>query len=91
MSFEELLKQSDFVIVCSALNAKTRGIFNLEAFKKMKRNAIFINVSRSVLVLLSLISDDFAFNAVVALNFSITLIIETYLSIRTVSSDSLKC
>ncbi|CAL1282697.1 unnamed protein product [Larinioides sclopetarius] len=48
--FEELLKQSDFVIVCASLNSTTHGIFNLEAFQKMKRNAIFINVSRGGLV-----------------------------------------
>ncbi|KAF8793837.1 Glyoxylate reductase/hydroxypyruvate like protein [Argiope bruennichi] len=50
VSFDELLKQSDFVIVCASLNSNTRGIFNLESFKKMKRNAIFINVSRGGLV-----------------------------------------
>lgn len=48
--FDELLKQSDFVIVCAALTPSTKGIFNLEAFKKMKKNAIFINTSRGGLV-----------------------------------------
>lgn len=48
--FEDLLKQSDFVIVCCALNPNTKGIFNLEAFKKMKRDAIFINSSRYVII-----------------------------------------
>ncbi|GIY06223.1 hypothetical protein CDAR_532341 [Caerostris darwini] len=50
VSFEELLKQSDFVIVCAALNSSTRGIFNMEAFTKMKRSAIFINTSRGGIV-----------------------------------------
>ncbi|GBM20234.1 Glyoxylate reductase/hydroxypyruvate reductase [Araneus ventricosus] len=48
--FEELLKQSDFVITCASLTPNTRGIFNLEAFQKMKRNAIFVNTSRGGLV-----------------------------------------
>ncbi|CAL1282695.1 unnamed protein product [Larinioides sclopetarius] len=48
--FEELLKQSDFVITCASLTPNTREIFNLEAFQKMKKNAIFVNTSRGGLV-----------------------------------------
>ncbi|XP_035222801.1 glyoxylate reductase/hydroxypyruvate reductase-like isoform X1 [Stegodyphus dumicola] len=47
---DELLKQSDFVIACCALTPKTRGLLDIEAFKKMKRTAIFINTSRGALV-----------------------------------------
>lgn len=50
VSFNELLMQSDFVIVCCALTPSTTGLFNLEAFKKMKRNAIFVNTSRYMLI-----------------------------------------
>ena len=50
VSFDELLKQSDFLICTCALNNDTESIFNREAFAKMKSNAIFINVSRGRVV-----------------------------------------
>lgn len=46
VSFEELLKESDILSVHCALNSETRGVFDLAAFSKMKRSAIFINTSR---------------------------------------------
>lgn len=46
VSFDELLEQSDFVSVHTDLNAETAGMFNAEAFHKMKSNAIFINTAR---------------------------------------------
>lgn len=42
----QLLGQSDFVIVCCALNDSTRELFNRVTFAEMKPNAIFINTSR---------------------------------------------
>ncbi|XP_060062993.1 glyoxylate reductase/hydroxypyruvate reductase-like [Ylistrum balloti] len=50
VSFDKLLKNSYFVIACCSINANNRGLFNKAAFKKMKKPAIFINVSRGVLV-----------------------------------------
>lgn len=46
VSFGELLEKSDFIIIACPLNDYTREIFNEDAFSKMKRNAIVINVSR---------------------------------------------
>lgn len=46
VSFEQLLEQSDVISVHSALNNETRGIFNRDAFSKMKRSSIFINTAR---------------------------------------------
>lgn len=46
VSFDELLKENDVLSVHCSLNEETRGIFNMEAFKKMKKSAIFINTSR---------------------------------------------
>jgi glyoxylate reductase len=46
VSFEELLLQSDVLSVHCALTDKTRGIFNKNAFIKMKSNSIFINTAR---------------------------------------------
>lgn len=46
VSFDELVAQSDVISAHSALTVETRGIFNLDIFKKMKPNAIFINTGR---------------------------------------------
>ncbi|KOC60201.1 Glyoxylate reductase/hydroxypyruvate reductase [Habropoda laboriosa] len=45
-----LLQTSDFVIVTTALTTETRQMFNQSAFTKMKKSAIFINVSRGEVV-----------------------------------------
>ncbi|CAD5220902.1 unnamed protein product [Bursaphelenchus okinawaensis] len=50
VDFDTLLKESDFLICTVAATAENKGIFNTEAFKKMKNDAIFINVSRGILV-----------------------------------------
>jgi len=46
VSFEELLQQSDVISVHANLTDELRGIFNKEAFAKMKPDAIFINTAR---------------------------------------------
>lgn len=46
VSFDNLLRESDIVSAHCALTTETRGIFNKEAFGKMKRNAIFLNTAR---------------------------------------------
>lgn len=46
VSFDELLRQSDFVICCAALVPETKELFNKAAFEKMKRTAVFVNTSR---------------------------------------------
>ncbi|KAK7097405.1 hypothetical protein V1264_004391 [Littorina saxatilis] len=47
---DDLLISSDFVIVCAALTPKTKGMFNKDSFKKMKKTAVFINTSRGAVV-----------------------------------------
>ncbi|PSN52130.1 hypothetical protein C0J52_04322 [Blattella germanica] len=49
VSFEELLRQSDFIIIVCPLNEETKEMFNDQAFDKMKSNAILINVARGAL------------------------------------------
>lgn len=46
VSFNDLLKNSDVLSVHSSLNRQSRGIFNEEAFTKMKPTSIFINTAR---------------------------------------------
>ncbi|XP_053983140.1 glyoxylate reductase/hydroxypyruvate reductase-like [Hylaeus volcanicus] len=50
IEFDELLRKSDFVIVTTALTPETNQMFNQSAFEKMKRTAIFVNVSRGEVV-----------------------------------------
>jgi D-3-phosphoglycerate dehydrogenase len=49
-SFEELLKESDFVVPLAVATAETENLIDKNAFEKMKRGAFFINVSRGNLV-----------------------------------------
>lgn len=46
VSFDELLAQSDVISVHSALTEETKGVFNKDAFSKMKPTSIFVNTSR---------------------------------------------
>lgn len=46
VSFEELLRQSDFIVISCPLNESTTKLINAAAFNKMKETAILVNVSR---------------------------------------------
>ena len=46
VSFDELLKQSDVLSVHTALTEETKGKFNKDVFRKMKKSSIFINTAR---------------------------------------------
>lgn len=46
VDFDTLLAESDFVSVHTDLNDSTQGMFNADAFSKMKNTAIFINSAR---------------------------------------------
>lgn len=50
VTFHELLEQSDFISVSCALTPDTKEIFNEDAFKRMKPNAVFVNTSRGGVV-----------------------------------------
>jgi glyoxylate reductase len=50
VALDTLLGQSDFVSVHTDLNDKTRGLFNIEQFRKMKPTAVFINTARGPIV-----------------------------------------
>ena len=49
VSFKELLQRSDVLSVHSNLSAETKGIFDKNAFEKMKTSAIFINTARGAI------------------------------------------
>jgi D-3-phosphoglycerate dehydrogenase len=50
VSFDELLRQSDFISVHAPLTAETRGLVDAAAFGKMKRGAVIVNTARGPLV-----------------------------------------
>ena len=50
VDFETLLTQSDIISVHAPLNEHTEGLMNREAFAKMKKNAIFLNLGRGPIV-----------------------------------------
>ena len=50
VSWDDLLGQSDFLICTCVASPETIGIFNKQAFSKMKKDSIFVNVSRGVIV-----------------------------------------
>jgi glyoxylate reductase len=49
-SLDELLTQSDFVVVLAPLTPETEGLFRKEQFRAMKKSAFFINAARGPIV-----------------------------------------
>jgi glycerate dehydrogenase len=50
VEFDSLLKQCDIISIHAPLNERTEGLINYEAFTKMKKDAILINVGRGPIV-----------------------------------------
>jgi glyoxylate reductase len=50
VSLDELLAQSDFVVVLAPLTEETEGLFQKEQFQEMKKSAFFINAARGAIV-----------------------------------------
>ena len=50
VSWEELLRTSDFIVVAVTLNPSTQGMFNEAAFAAMKDGVRFVNISRGKVV-----------------------------------------
>jgi glyoxylate reductase len=50
VGFPELLVQADFILVLIPLSDESRGMFNRQAFSKMKKTAFFINAARGAIV-----------------------------------------
>jgi D-3-phosphoglycerate dehydrogenase / 2-oxoglutarate reductase len=49
VNFDELLTRSDFISCHIKITESTTGLFNCQAFKKMKKTAFFINNSRGAI------------------------------------------
>lgn len=50
VTFDELLAQSDFVMLCCPLTDETRGLIDANALAKMKPTAVLINIARGPVV-----------------------------------------
>lgn len=50
VGFDTLLQESDILSLHCPLSDRTRGLFNKEAFARMKKNAILVNVARGPVV-----------------------------------------
>ncbi|MBE6062797.1 MAG: D-2-hydroxyacid dehydrogenase [Clostridium butyricum] len=50
VEFDELLSTCDVISIHAPLTDKTKGLFNYEAFTKMKKEAILVNVGRGPIV-----------------------------------------
>ncbi len=50
VDLDTLLREADFVSVHTDLNDQTRGLFNTERFRQMKRSAVFVNTARGPIV-----------------------------------------
>jgi D-3-phosphoglycerate dehydrogenase len=50
VGFERLLQSSDYISVHAPLTAETHHLFNAEAFRRMKREALLVNTARGALV-----------------------------------------
>lgn len=51
VDFDKLLTTSDFIIITAPLNENTKHKFGINEFKKMKKNAVFVNIGRGPIVI----------------------------------------
>ncbi|RIA82020.1 glyoxylate reductase [Glomus cerebriforme] len=50
VEFEFLIRKSDVICICCAMNEETKEMFNYEVFKKMKSNVILVNTARGGII-----------------------------------------
>jgi D-3-phosphoglycerate dehydrogenase len=50
VTFDQLLEESDYLVIQAPLTKKTRGLFGEAELQRMKRNAILINTARGPIV-----------------------------------------
>lgn len=66
VDFGTLLETSDIITIHCPLNEKTNGLFNEEAFCKMKKSAVLINVARGPIVSAKALVDALNNNEIMA-------------------------
>lgn len=71
-SFDELLEWSDFIMITEPVEYGTEQVFNINEFKKMKKNAVVVNISNYKLIniddLITALNDDIIFSSGIAIS-----------------------
>ena len=73
VDFDTLLTTSDIISVHAPLDANTQDLMNAEAFAKMKKSAIFLNLGRGPIVVEQDLADALKNNEIAAAGLGITL------------------
>lgn len=72
VSMEELLRDSDFIVVAVTLNPSTTGLFDAAAFSAMKDGVRFVNISRGKVVDMDALYDALKSGKVAAAGVDVT-------------------
>lgn len=71
-SFDELLEWSDFIMITEPVEYGAELVFNINEFKKMKKNAVVVNISNYKLIniddLITALNDDIIFSSGIAIS-----------------------
>lgn len=72
VGFEELLAESDFVVLCVPLTDRTRGVINASSLKRMKPSAVLINIARGPVVVTDDLFDALRAGTIAAAGLDVT-------------------
>ena len=81
VDFDTLLRESDIVSVHAPLDENTKGLMNREAFAKMKKTAIFLNLGRGPIVVEQDLADALTQEVIAAAGLDV-------LSVEPMSADN---
>lgn len=81
VDFDTLLRKSDIVSVHAPLDENTKGLMNREAFAKMKKTAIFLNLGRGPIVVEQDLADALTQEVIAAAGLDV-------LSVEPMSADN---
>ncbi|MEC9093732.1 MAG: NAD(P)-dependent oxidoreductase, partial [Planctomycetota bacterium] len=72
VSKDELLRNSDYLVVVVPLNEETRDLISFEDFEKMKSTAVFVNIARGGVVNTDAITQALQTNQIYAAGLDVT-------------------
>ena len=102
VDFDTLLAEADVVSVHAPLTAETEGLMNREAFSKMKKTAIFLNLGRGPIVVEEALAEALENETIAAAGLDVLTVepmskenplcrIKTGINKRTVNKTSFTC
>jgi len=71
-SLEELLDESDFVMLCTPLTEETRGLIGAEELRRMKNTAVLVNIARGGVVDTNALTDALRTGEIYAAGLDVT-------------------